>query len=101
VPALQLPPGNNDRDNFYQLSSALVEKGDHIRLQDISVSYDWSRSAWRKMPFHHLQVYGYVNNVGILWRANHHGLDPDLLVGSYLSSYPLPLTVSIGFKITP
>ena len=98
VPSLQAPPFNSNRDFFYQNSSVLITKGDHIRLQDISLGYDIQKSAWKSMPFTHLSFYGYINNVGILWRANHQGLDPDLLVGSSLSSYPQPRTFAIGVK---
>jgi hypothetical protein len=38
--------------------------------------------------------------VGILWRANHDGLDPDVysLAGGGMTSLPLPRTYSIGLK---
>ncbi|OOQ60312.1 hypothetical protein BC343_26485 [Mucilaginibacter pedocola] len=101
IPSLQLPPYDNNRDAFYALSSALIEKGDHIRLQDITFSYDWDKAVFNKLPFRHLQLYAYANNIGILWRANHHGLDPDLLVGSALTAFPAPKTLSLGLKITP
>jgi len=101
IPSLQLPPYDDNRDAFYALSSALIEKGDHIRLQDITLSYDWDKAVFSKMPFRHLQLYAYANNIGIIWRANHHGLDPDLLVGSALTAFPTPKTLSLGLKITP
>lgn len=97
VPSLQLPPFDNSRDRFYQYSSVLVDKGDHIRLQDISLSYDLEKQKWKRMPFNHIQIYSYINNVGILWRANKDHLDPDLNTSSTLS-YPLPRTISFGIK---
>jgi hypothetical protein len=71
-----------------------VDKGDHVRLQDISISYDLTPCLKKGTPFTSLSVYGYLNNVGILWRANKDGLDPDL----YANSLPLPKTYSIGIK---
>jgi TonB-linked SusC/RagA family outer membrane protein len=97
VPSVQYPPYTTDRDLFYAYSSALIDKGDHIRLQDISLSYDFDRSAKNRLPFKHLQVYGYINNVAILWRANHDGLDPDLST-NFTNSYSLPRTFSLGVK---
>jgi TonB-linked SusC/RagA family outer membrane protein len=94
VPAMQLPPGNQDRETFYEFSSALIDKGDHIRLQDISISYDLTSCLKGRTPFKTCSVYGYVNNVGILWRANKDRLDPDL----YANSLPVPKTYSLGFK---
>ena len=98
VPSLAYPDGTNDpvnRNLFYQGSAALVEKGDHIRLQDISISYNISRQQWEKMPFTSIQVYGYLNNLGIIWKANKAGLDPD-----YATRYavPNPKSFSIGIK---
>ncbi|MCR8560763.1 SusC/RagA family TonB-linked outer membrane protein [Mucilaginibacter sp. BJC16-A38] len=101
VPSYQPPPFDNSRDDFYYYSSALIDRGDHIRFQDLTLSYGWDKASVKHLPFSHLQLYSYINNIGIIWRANHDGLDPDLLVGSYLSQYPLPTTFSIGFKITP
>ncbi|WP_162996262.1 SusC/RagA family TonB-linked outer membrane protein [Mucilaginibacter celer] len=95
VPSAQLPPVDNNRETFYSYSSVLVDKGDHIRLQDVNVAYDIKKQAWKKMPFRYLQVYGYVNNIAILWRANHDQLDPDLYSAS---AYPLPRTFAFGLK---
>jgi TonB-linked SusC/RagA family outer membrane protein len=94
VPSIQLPPSDNNRDFFYQYSQTLVDKADNIRLQDIRVSYDFNKGSASRLPFNHLQVFGYLNNVGILWRANHDHLDPDL----YSGALPLPLTISFGFN---
>jgi len=98
VPSVEYPPYTTDRETFYDNSTAVVDKGDHIRLQDINISYDFDRSSNKKLPFRHLQIYGYVNNVVILWRANHDGLDPDLSTNSTLAAYPLPRTFSLGIK---
>ncbi|WP_276088891.1 SusC/RagA family TonB-linked outer membrane protein [Pedobacter sp. JY14-1] len=88
------------RDLLYNHSSATVAKGDHIRLQDISLSYDFNCSSWKSVPFKRLQVYLYANNVGILWKANKFGLDPDLIPsrGDLLSS-PTALSISFGAKM--
>ena len=65
-----------NRDNFYLNSSVLVEKGDHIRLEDISVSYDIDKKKWHKLPFRLIRIYIYASNLGIIWRANKSGTDP-------------------------
>jgi TonB-linked SusC/RagA family outer membrane protein len=100
VPALQYPPYTASRDNFYQYSEVLVDKGDHVRLQDITLSYDFDRTKYKALPFNTLRIYGYVNNVVILWRANHDGLDPDLSGNTTAGNYPLPRTYSLGIKAT-
>lgn len=68
VPSM-IYPGDANRDRFYRYSEANVLKGDVIRLQDIQLSYGLT-----KVP---LRFTASVNNVGILWRANKNGLDPD------------------------
>jgi hypothetical protein len=100
VPSMPLPPVDDNRDFFYTFSQSLVDNGDHVRLQDISLSYEITKSLWKSSPFINLTVYGYINNVAILWRANHDGLDPDVftLAGGGMTSLPLPRTYSIGLK---
>ena len=81
------------RDEFYQYSQQLVLKGDHIRLKDIQVAYSLAKSKMPRLPFSHAQVYLYMDNAGMIWKANKEGLDPD---------YPLrrpPLTLSAGLKL--
>lgn len=68
VPSL-VYPGNGNRDNFYKYAEPNVLKGDVVRLQDIGLRY-----AFPKFP---AQLTASINNVGILWRANKKGVDPD------------------------
>nr|WP_084406917.1 SusC/RagA family TonB-linked outer membrane protein [Pedobacter panaciterrae] len=89
--------GENDfRDNFYRSSSATIARGDHIRLQDVSLNYDFN---WKGIPVKQLQIYVYANNLGLIWKANNFGLDPDLvpLIGDRFSN-PIARSIAIGFK---
>jgi TonB-linked SusC/RagA family outer membrane protein len=92
VPSIVYPAVAN-RDNFYLRSSDLVEKGDHIRLQDIQLSYILTKNALPRIPFRSIKVYAYINNLGILWRANNANLDPDA------SNYPQPRSIAVGLKV--
>lgn len=85
-------PANSNRDMAYDYSDILVEKGDHVRLQDINIGYDFDIQKSQKKIFRNLRVFAYLNNVGILWRANKLGLDPDFLY----SAYPNPKSYAIG-----
>lgn len=69
-------PAVGSRDAFYNSSEILVEKGDHIRLQYITLSYQIPVHG-SKAVFKSMSVYINMNNLGILWRANKKGLDPD------------------------
>lgn len=90
VPSMSYP-ADGSRDNFYRYSTALVEKGDHIRLQDLRLGYSLSSSLTRKIGLQDVQIYCYANNIGILWKANKAGLDPDYVMG-----YPAPRTIALG-----
>ncbi|TXE03069.1 SusC/RagA family TonB-linked outer membrane protein [Algoriphagus aquimarinus] len=76
VPAM---PENRDgfRDTFIRNSSALVEKGDHIRLQDIRLGYSFPRQSKGLKAFRNAEVFLYANNIGMIWKATDSEWDPD------------------------
>lgn len=80
------------KDAFYAYSEALVEKGDHIRLQDLQLSVVIARKKYPKLPFKNLTINMYASNLGILWRANKKGLDPEAL------TVPLQKNYAIGLR---
>jgi len=84
---------NARRDSFYGASSVLVEKGNHIRLQDINLNYTMTPKA-NKLPFRTMQIYAYLNNLGLLYKASKSTRDPDY----YLTGRP-PFSISFGAKI--
>jgi TonB-linked SusC/RagA family outer membrane protein len=97
VPALPVngSPGDAFRSaQFY--SDNLVEKGDNIRFQDIRMSYNLSKRHFRSLPFQNIQLYAYTNNLGLLWKANKSGLDPD---AASFGSTPVPKTFAAGFSV--
>ncbi|MCW3091106.1 MAG: SusC/RagA family TonB-linked outer membrane protein [Ferruginibacter sp.] len=77
VPSMVYPAISN-RDNFYRGSEVLIERGDHVRLQYVTLSYE---PGIRLLPFRSLQVYINANNLGIVWKANDKGIDPDYYNG--------------------
>jgi TonB-linked SusC/RagA family outer membrane protein len=101
VPSIpvQNPTTGTARDLFYTLSDVLVQKGDHIRLQDIVISYDFDKAKWGRLRCQNLHVYCNINNVGILWRANKYGIDPDAVPNTYAQLLPQPRTVTLGAKV--
>lgn len=81
------------RHLFYSNSAALIFKGDHIRLQDIRLSYQLDRSSNLWMPFQRAEIYSYVNNVGLLWKASPDELDPDFQTQAPLRSFAIGLRI--------
>jgi TonB-linked SusC/RagA family outer membrane protein len=96
VPSL-IYPASSARDNFYTGSEVLVDKGDHIRLQYINISYDITGHMLQKAGFKAIVVYANTSNIGIVWRANKDHIDPDYNYGRY----PLidPETFALGIKL--
>ncbi len=93
VPSM-LYPLVNARETFYNASEVLVEKGDHIRLQYITLSYNIDKKQWKALPLSNLQLYINANDLGIVWRANKKGLDPD-----YFSfSFPPARNIAVGLR---
>ncbi len=90
VPSM-IYPANSFRDWFYEASAALVEPGGFVKLRDITLSYDLAPAGnkW----FSNMTLYGYWANVGMLWRANKRGIDPE-----YGRSVPEPMALSIGLN---
>jgi hypothetical protein len=85
------------RDEFYANSSVNVLKADNIRLQYIRLAYNIGKNKLKRLPFENITVYSSVNNLGIVWRANKEGLDPDVDGGN--AAYPIPRTVAVGLNI--
>jgi len=90
VPSL-VYPANLSRDQFYQNASVLIEKGDHVRLQDIRLGYDFRPSP--RWHIRELHLYSYINQVGLLWKATHSGIDPE-----YQNTMPSPRSYAIGLQ---
>jgi TonB-linked SusC/RagA family outer membrane protein len=68
---------NANREFFYNYSEVLVEKGDHIRFQDIRIGYSAAKSNFGWLPFRRMELYSYLNNIGLLWKASNDTQDPD------------------------
>ena len=100
VPSM-LYPNNTNRDTFYQRASVLVEKGDHVRLQYINMGYEFKRKSERAVPFRSVRLYTQLDNLGILWKANKQGLDPDFqaYAGAAAVSIPTPFLFTLGLKL--
>jgi TonB-dependent starch-binding outer membrane protein SusC len=102
VPAIpgQYPATGNLRDNlFYPYVDILVQKADHIRLQDIVIGYDFDKAKWGRLRCQNVHVYCNINNLGILWRANKYGIDPDAIPNSDAQFLPQPRSLTLGAKI--
>jgi len=87
---------NSNRDAFYNGSSVLVEKADHIRLQYINFNYQVNTTSWKSKGLENLNIFINISNLGILWKANKSGIDPDFNFES--SGLKSPPIYSIGLR---
>ncbi|WP_018629977.1 SusC/RagA family TonB-linked outer membrane protein [Niabella aurantiaca] len=94
VPAFVYPLPKSAGETIYFNGEALVEKGDHLRLQFINMSYRANCKRYGLLN-NNLLLYINASNLGIIWRSNKRGLDPD---------YPdtlVPVTnFSFGLKVS-
>ncbi|SKC06510.1 TonB-linked outer membrane protein, SusC/RagA family [Sphingobacterium nematocida] len=78
-------------NQVYGSSSALIERGDQIKLRDIQASLVIPTLS--RYGIKNLRVYAYVQNIGTLWQANKKGIDNE-----YGASIPDPLSTSLGIN---
>jgi len=89
VPSVSYP-ADPTRDLFYQNSSASIQNADQIRLQDINLNYVVDKPNFY---FRNIRFYVTMSNIGIIWKANKIGIDPD-----YRLNVPNPRSFSFGIN---
>lgn len=51
--------------------------GDHIRLREISLTYDVPAKIFQRLPVKSMSISGAARNLGMIWIKNDLGIDPD------------------------
>jgi TonB-dependent starch-binding outer membrane protein SusC len=95
VPAMKYP-ADSRRDQFYNNAEILVEKGDHIRMQYITLNYNL-KTVLPKLKMQQLDVYVNMNNPGLLWQAGKKGVDPDYRENTILTAKSFVFGVRASF----
>lgn len=95
VPGLVYPINSNARrrDQFYAGSEVTALNASQIRLQFINLSYDFSNKLFHSNQLVTLQVYANASNLGLLWKSNHEGIDPD-----FQDTWPDPKSFALGIR---
>lgn len=86
---------NSNRDLMYLESDRLMESGDHIRLEDVSLSYLYSPNSNRRSAFRSAELFINARRLGIIWAKNGRGLDPDVPY----STFPIPKSFLVGLNV--
>ncbi|WP_293305622.1 SusC/RagA family TonB-linked outer membrane protein [Pedobacter sp. UBA5917] len=95
VPSMVYPVVSS-RESFYSASEQLIEKGDHIRIAYLSITYQLNKENTKRLPFKSVQLQANASNLGIIWRANKKDLDPDYST----STIPPSKFFSLGLRAT-
>ncbi len=85
-------PASSSRDEFYYGSEVNVLRGDHVRMQYVNIGFDVSGKKTGRKLFSQAKVFLVASNLGIIWRENREGIDPDF------RAIPDPKNIAIGFK---
>ncbi|MFC5282018.1 SusC/RagA family TonB-linked outer membrane protein [Pedobacter alpinus] len=86
-------PISNQRDLFYGNSVGLVERADHVRLQDVRLSFSPKKSGKKWMP-QQTEIFVFGSNLGILWQAGTKVIDPD-----YGQNIAARATYAVGLRM--
>jgi hypothetical protein len=93
VPSM-IYPASSLRDQFYTQSEILAANAGLLRLKFINLAYDFSQTFLKKLRIQSFRLYAAADNLGILWKANPWGIDPDYPVG-----LPPLKTFTLGCKL--
>lgn len=71
----------NNYRKFHMFSDEFVEDASHIRLRQVSLSYNLNAKALKKLrlPFQSVDFVVQARNLGLLWKANDYDIDPDAI----------------------
>lgn len=88
-------PADGNRDSFYGNAEIKAERADHIRMQYITLNYDFKGSPAANSRFKNIRLYVNLNNLGMVWQASRSGLDPE-----FATSLPPARSYALGLRIT-
>lgn len=97
VPGIGTPSYSSYSVSRFQNSDANVLPGDYIRFREVSLTYQLPEALLGNIA-KGLSFTATVRNLGLLWRANKEGYDPDFL-SSPARTYSLPAARSYNFSL--
>lgn len=98
IPAF-IYPATSAMQSFYINAEPFVYNGGFIRIQNMNVGYDLSKARFWSSEKLKMRCYVTAENLGILWRKNKLGLDPQ--AGKQdLGSYPVPPIYTFGINLS-
>ncbi len=92
IPALSLSDNNNEK----RVSTYWVENGSFLKLRNLQLGYNLPKTACDKMKMQNWRWFVSAQNVFTIHSRNFTGVDPE----NPNFGYPIPLTVTLGTKVT-
>ena len=92
IPALS----TNNNNNETRVSTYFVEDGSFLKLRNLQLGYNLPKKACDKMMMQNWRWYLSAQNVFTIHSAKYTGVDPE----NPTFGYPIPLTVTLGTKVT-
>ena len=81
----------------YRGADIHIEKGDHIRLREVSLTYELPNKWLNKLMINSASVGFSATNLGLIWKKNNVGIDPDFIPNS--RSLTMSPTPSYNFSL--
>lgn len=99
VPGVQY--SNSNSVNWYNSSDINVIDGGQIRLQQVTLAYMMPAYMLKKLSaFKAAQVSLTASNLGIIWRKNKDGIDPNYVMTNSYNNLPPAVNYSVNFNLT-
>ena len=92
IPALSLSDNNNEK----RVSTYWVEDGSFLKLRNVQLGYNLPKAACDKMKMENWRFFLSAQNVFTIHSSKFTGVDPE----NPNYGYPIPLTVTLGTKVT-
>ncbi|WP_345951387.1 SusC/RagA family TonB-linked outer membrane protein [Mucilaginibacter sp. PAMB04274] len=95
--------GNNTFNNvpWFVNSDYNLRDAGNVRLQQLSLNYNLPQTILRKAPFLKAVNVGFsVTNLGLIWRANKDGVDPDYQVTGQYTNLPPSATYLFNLNVS-
>ncbi|WP_164977493.1 SusC/RagA family TonB-linked outer membrane protein [Ancylomarina salipaludis] len=98
---MPLPQNDNESryyfwDRFWKSFSYLTESANHVRMQEVNLTYNLPSKFLKKTGLESVKIYSQVNNVFSIY-ANKYNEDPEYPLGSYKPKAQFTFGINVGF----
>jgi TonB-linked SusC/RagA family outer membrane protein len=81
-------------ENYFNYSDAQITDASFIRLQNVSISYQWPQKIMKRFGLNDFKIYVQAENLFII--TNYNGIDPEVQT---LGAMPFPRIVTFGLTV--